>query len=248
MDTIELADAIAVPLGHVGMAHYFHPLAAERAAAAGTHPVFLYATGRGGVLGDVETSYVEETFFFFKDGMIASMYEKGKQSFTPNEAAIAALEVAYEIARKSLLEVDEQILEGFVDASNAIFASMPKGKFPLVDGYLSLKIDLDTDAEALFSAIVLRELRNAVHIEAIKAAGLTAAQACQLDKGGEAFELHGYGDDDRSEVTPELIAAREAAERDTSARMAALLEPLTDTQRAALLEGTKALAIVFPKA
>ena len=78
--------------------------------------------------------------------------------------------------------------------------------------------------------------------------GLTAAQACQLDKGGEAFELHGYGDDDRSEVTPELIAAREAAERDTSARMAALLEPLTDTQRAALLEGTKALAIVFPKA
>jgi hypothetical protein len=248
MDTTELADAIAAPISDIGMAHYFHPLAEERAAAAGSNRFFLYAIGRGGVLGDVETSYVEEQFFFFKDGMIAGMYEKGKQAFTPQEGAVAALEVAYELARTSLGEIDEDILVNFSEAARAIFGNVSKGAYPLVDGYLALRSDLDPDAEALFNAIVLRELRNSVHIDAVRAAGLTAAQACQLDKGGAAFALHGYGDEDRTEETAELVAAREEAERDTTARMVALLEPLSDAQREALLAGTTALATVFQKA
>ena len=85
--------------------------------------------------------------------------------------------------------------------------------------------------EAYYWSIVLRELRGGVHTDAVVAASLSAAEACQLDHGGMSFGLHGYGDDDRTEETEELVARRGAVEVDTSKRMAALLEVL-DTSSA----------------
>jgi len=247
MDSTQLADTLADPIGKIGMAYYFSPLAKERARAMGTNAYVLYAAGRGGVLGEATAVEVDDAFYFFKAGMIAAAVEKGHAVATPGEAAAAHLEVASEFARVHLASVGETTLRDFVDAARALADTLPTGRWPLVDGYLALRTVLDPDAEAYYWTIVLRELRCGVHLEATKAAGLTAAQSCQLDSFAGAFELHGYGDEDRSEVTDELRAARAAAEADTTARMAALLDVLTDAQRAALAQGAAALRTAIPE-
>jgi len=246
MNSLELADVIAEPIGKVGMAYYFCPLATERAEAAGSNAAYLYAAGRGGVLGDCDPTEVEEAFFFFNEGMVAHLTTKGRESFTPAEAAAAHLDVANEFARTTFGAIDEDVLVGFSSAAAAVLAAAPRGRWPLVDGYLALTASLDPDAEAYYWSIVLRELRGANHIDAVTAVGLTAAQACQLDSNPLAYPLHGYTDEQRSEATPELVAARAAAERDTSVRMAALFDVLDDAQRDALATGAAALFAALP--
>jgi hypothetical protein len=242
MDATALADHIAPPISKIGMAYYFSPQAKVRAEAMGTNAYVLYAAGRGGVLGDVEPAEVERAFHFFSDGMILSMIEEGRTVATPAEAAHAHLDVATEFARASLEGIPETVLRTFCDAAAALARSLPTGRWPLVDGYLALETPSDPDTEGYYWAIVLRELRCSVHIDATIAAGLSAAQSCQLDQSETAFALHGYGDGDRSEETDELIAARRTAERETTARMAELLEVLCVDQRLALGHGVDAMA------
>jgi hypothetical protein len=241
MDTATLAEKIATPIGQAGMAYYFCDDAKEAAKALGTSSFVLYGAGRGGVMGDVDPTEVDEAFCFFKEGMIAGLVVQGRAVATPDELADVHLEVAASFARATLASIDSGVLEGFVAAARALAGSLPTGRWPLVDGYLAKRRELDFAAEAYYWVIVLRELRCAVHQEAVFAAGLSPAEACQLDRGGSAFEIHGYADEDRSEETEELLERRAEADRDTAARMAALLEVLSEPQRQALAAGAKAI-------
>ena len=54
MDTLELADTIADPIGTVGMSFYFSPQAMARGEGLELDVVTFYAGGRGGVLGDID--------------------------------------------------------------------------------------------------------------------------------------------------------------------------------------------------
>ncbi len=241
MDSTELADLLTEPVGTVGMSYYFSPQAAARGETLGIDRFTFYAAGRGGVLGDRPVVEVGEAFFFFKPGMIGPMVEKGRAVVSSQVAASAHLDAASDFALATFGDVDIETLEAFSEAARTLAASLPRGKWPLVDGYLSMDAPSDPIAEAYYWSVVLRELRGAVHIAAVLAAGLTAAQACQLDKGGAFFEIHGYGDDDRTEITEELTGTRAAAERDTTKRMAALFDVLSDSQRSALAAGATLL-------
>ncbi len=86
----------------------------------------------------------------------------------------------------------------------------------------------------------MRELRGGVHIEAVRAVGLAASEACYLDDVG-SFKLHGYGDADVPTVTPALVAAKAAAEQATDEAMAARFEVLSEGERAALAGGVDAM-------
>jgi len=89
--------------------------------------------------------------------------------------------------------------------------------------------------------VILRELRGGVHREEVEAAGLTAAVACQFDRGDDYYRLHGYGDEDRVPGTPEVLAARASAEEATDRRMAELLAVLDEDRLAALVAGAEAM-------
>jgi hypothetical protein len=54
VDTLELADTIADPIGTVGMSIYFSPQAMTRGEGLELDVVTFYAGGRGGVLGDID--------------------------------------------------------------------------------------------------------------------------------------------------------------------------------------------------
>ena len=212
--------------------------------------ITFYAGGRGGVLGDVEAVEVDRIFYFFKTGLVASMVEKGRVGADRDTTVATHLDAANDYADATFGGIPTEVLRSFSSASRALAGSLPAGRWPLVDGYLAQPAPADAIHEAYYWAIVLRELRGGVHTDAVVDAGLSAAEACQLDRGGAYFGLHGYGDEDRTEETEELVARRLEAEADTSNRMAGLLEVLGDAQREALARGAIALhdAVTAPVA
>jgi hypothetical protein len=241
MDTLELAETIAAPIGTVGMSYYFSPQAIARGQGLELDVVTFYAGGRGGVLGDIDAVEVDRIFYFFKSGLVAGMVEKARVSADRAETVTTHMLAADDYADATFGAIPTEVLDGFSDAARALAATLPQGRWPLVDGYLALDVPDGPVHEAYYWSIVLRELRGGVHTEVVVAAGLTASEACQLDHDGAFFGLHGYGDEDRVEETEELRARRLAVEDETSAAMAALLGAITPAQRAALATGALAM-------
>jgi hypothetical protein len=241
MDALELTQAIAGPIGSMGAAYYFAPESAAVAERAGLDLGALYAAGRGGVMGDASPEEIEEVFHFFKPPMVSAMVRGAAATATPAQAADLALEGARSFGAARLAELDPAVRDAFADAGRAAIAAAPRGRWPLFDGYAE-RLDADDPGAAAYLVVVaLRELRGGLHTEAIKAAGIPAATACQLDPNPISFPLHGYGDDDRVEETGELLAAKQAAEEATDAGMVEILSKLSDPQRAALAAGVAAM-------
>ena len=241
MDTTTLADTLSEPIQTVGLSFYFSPQAIERGKAIDLDVVALYAAGRGGVLGDIDAKEVDEIFYFFKPGIVAGMVEKAR-GIAPRELAVAAhMDSAWDYAHASFGAVPPAVLDAFSSAASELVSSLPTGQWPIVDGYLALDVPTDTISKAYYWSIILRELRGGVHTDAVKAAAISAAEACQFDREGAFYQLHGYGDDDRVEETPERLERRKAIEADTSQRMASLIERLDSSQQTALLDGARAM-------
>ena len=80
-----------------------------------------------------------------------------------------------------------------------------------------------------------------MHTDAVKAAGLSPVTACQFNKDLDNFKRHGFSEEDMVEYTPEIEAQKAAAEAATTAQMAALFAPLSQTQLEAIVAGTNAL-------
>ena len=238
----EAAAAIADPLGTVaGATFYFSPQSSAQAAAIGIDVVTLYAAGRGAVLGDVAPSEVDEAFFFFKPGMIGALVEASRPIADVATVLGAHLAAADDFALATFGGVDPTVLADFDAAAATAVAGLPTGEWPLVDGYRAAAVPSLLPAAAFRRAILLRELRGGVHRQAVEAAGLTGAVACQFDRGDDYYRLHGFGDGDRVEGSPEVLAAKEAAEAATDIRMGELLAVLDAAGLDALVAGARAM-------
>jgi hypothetical protein len=250
MDTPELAETIADPIGTVGMSFYFSPQAIARGEGLELDVITFYAGGRGGVLGDIDAVGVDRIFYFFKTGLVASMVEKARVGADRQETVATHLDAANDYAAPTFGGIPLDTLQAFSAAARALADTLPNGRWPLVDGYLAQRVPGDPVHAAYYWSIVLWELRRGEHTEAVIAAGLSGAEACQLGHAGSYFALHGYGDEDRAEETEELVATRLAVEVETSNRMATLLEVLDGAQRSALAHGAIALheAVASPVA
>ena len=206
MDTLELADTIADPLGTAGMSFYFSPQAIAQGEGIELDVITFYAGGRGGVLGDIDAVEVDRIFYFFKSGLVASMVEKARAGADREETVSTHLDAANDYAAATFGAIPTEVLRAFSSAASALAGTLPTGRWPIVDGYLARPVPTNPVHEAYYWAIVLRELRGGVHTEAVVDAGLSGAEACQLDHGGAYFGLHGYSDEDRSDETEELVA------------------------------------------
>jgi hypothetical protein len=165
---------------------------------------------------------------------------------TPPSAAVGAARTtgaADDYAEATFADVDSATLGAFTDAVGALAATVPSGFWPLFDGYRSAPAATTAAGRAYRAAILLRELRGGVHTDAVKACGLSPATACQFnrDRDLDNFTLHGFSEDDMVEHTPDIEAQKADAEAATTAQMAALFAPLSQTQLEAIVAGTNAL-------
>lgn len=242
MDATTAASTIAGPLSDLAARFYFSPQAVARGEAIGLDVVSLYGAGRASVLGGVDPEAADAIFYFFKPGMVAAVVSRGRSLATEDAIATAHLGAADDYAEPTFADVDSATLAAFTNAVGALAATVPSGSWPLFDGYRSAPAATTTTAQAYRAAILLRELRGGVHTDAVKACGLAPATGCQFDRGLDNFKLHGFSEDDIVERSPEIEAQKTDAEAATTAQMAALCAPLSQTQLEAIVAGTNALA------
>lgn len=240
MNATTAASTIAGPIGNLGAGFYFSPQSVARGEAIGLDVVSLYGAGRASVLGGVDAEAADAIFYFFKPGMVAAVVTRGRSLASEDTIAAAHLGAADDYAESTFADVDSTTLAAFTDAVDALAATVPSGSWPLFDGYRSAPAPTTAAARAYRAAILLRELRGDVHTDAVKACGLAPAIACQFDL--DNFKLHGFSDDDIVELSPEIEAQKADAEAATTAKMAALLAALSQTQLEAIVTGTNALA------
>ena len=243
MDATAAAQTIAGPIGNLGAKFYFSKQAIAQGEAIGLDVVSLYGAGRASMLGGVDPETADAIFYFFKPGMIAAVVTRGRSLATEDAIATAHLGSADDYAEATFAAVDSATLGAFTDAVGALVATVPSGSWPIFDGYRSAPAAPTAAARAYRAAILLRELRFGVHSDAVKAAGLSPVAACQFNRDGDLdnFKLHGFSEEDMVEYTPEIEGQKAAAEAATTAQMAALFAPLSQTQREAIVTGTNAL-------
>jgi hypothetical protein len=240
MDTVELSDVTAEPTQVVGMSFYFDPLTVQRGDEMGLHRFQFYGLGRGGVLGDVDRSVVDDVFTFFHPRVYDFVWDLARDKAEPVPTAQACLEAAYAFADRTFGALDPELLSGYARAAQKVVASVEKGHHKLVDGYRQFAVPESPAHAAYLGAILMRELRGCVHIDAVHEVELTPSQACYL-QGLEVFKGHGYGDEDVPMVTPELEAKKANAEVLTSSMMADCFSVLDDDERTQLRDGALAM-------
>ncbi len=241
MDATTAASTIAGPLGHLAANFYFSKQAVARGEAIGLDVISLYGAGRASMLGGVDPETADAIFYFFKPGMIAALVSQGRSLASEDAIATAHLGSADDYAEASFAAVDSAALGAFTDAVGALVATAPSGSWLFFDGYRSAPAAPTATARAYRAAILLRELRFGVHTDAVKAAGLSPATACQFNKDLDNFKRHGFAEEDMVEYTPAIGAQKVAAEAATTAQMAKLFAPLSQTQLEAIVAGTNAL-------
>jgi hypothetical protein len=239
MDAMELADVTADPIQYVGMSFYFDPHTVERAGELGLHRYEFYGLGRGGVLGDVDSATVTEAFTFFHPAAVERFWG-ATQKADPAQTAEQYLQAAYEFADRTFGAVPTEVLARYAAAAHKVADGVEHGHHRLVDGYRQYAVPDDPAHAAYLGAILMRELRGCVHIDAVAAAGLTAVQACYLSDP-DNFRRHGYGEADVPEVTPDVQLRKAQAEEATSAAMAGYFSVLSDDERQQLCDGALAM-------
>lgn len=240
MNASELSDVTAEPIQLVGMSFYFAPSTAERAKTLGLNVYQFYGLGRGGVLGDADYDTVFDAFTFFSHPAMGMLWTASRALADPVASANAYLEAAYAYADDTFGALDVEVLGDFARAARKVADAVPAGHHALFDGYTKFPAPENPVHAAYLGAIMLRELRGGVHIDAVHEVVITPQEAAYLHDPS-VFKLHGYSDDDVPEVTPELEAKKARAEELTSRGVAAYFEVLSESERDTLAAGALAM-------
>jgi hypothetical protein len=240
MDTLELSQATAQPIQMVGQGFYFDPHTLERASELGLHRYQFYGLGRGGVLGDVDRSVVDDAFTFFHPRVYEFMWDNARDKAEPVATADAYVQSAYVFADNTFGALSVELLSGYAKATQKVIAGVQQGHHKLVDGYRQYQVPESPVHAAYLGAILMRELRGCVHIDAVAQVGLTPAQAIYLQNPDD-FKRHGYIDEEVPGASTDLDAKKKEAEVLTNSMMAHYFDVLDDDERQYLLDGAHAM-------
>ncbi len=215
------ATAAGGPIEQVGATWMLHPEQFEATTQAGYgHPFAGYFAGRGGVLGDVSADVVDATFAMFAPQVVATMWNMGVPVHGARGGAELYFRQAAEWAERHLAGVEG--LKRFAELGERVIASAPTLGLPLFAGWRSLPRVTTPAGHAFQVALILRELRGAIHVAALASAGVTPVQAHKLaGKPDEYIDMFGW-------PTPypdveDIKGLRDDVEDTTNARCAQIL-------------------------
>jgi hypothetical protein len=240
MNSTELADLVATPIQFIGMSFYFDAATRERAKELGLNSFEFYGLGRGGTLGDVDADVVTDAFTFFHPRSVDRMWTTAKTKASPTSVAQDYVQAAYAYADRTFGAVDRDVLTQFAMASHKVASAVERGHHLLVDGYRQFHVPTDPVHAAYLGAILMRELRGCVHIDAVREAGIEPAEAIYL-QDADLFKLHGYEESEIPEVTDDHQAKKARAEELTSTGVAHYFDVLSDDERQSLANGALAM-------
>lgn len=240
MNSTELANLVADPIQIVGMSFYFDPTTRERAKEVGLNSFEYYGLGRAGTLGDVNADVVVDAFTFFHPRSVDRMWTAAKLKGDPATIAQEYLQSAFSYADRTFGGIGDAVLASFAVAARKVANAVEGGHHLLVDGYKKFDAPSNPVHAAYLGAILMRELRGCVHIDAVSEVGLRPVEAIYLQDAG-LFKMHGYEDDEVPEVSDDLAAKREQAEVLTTAKMSVYFDVLSADERQDLADGALAM-------
>ena len=236
MEPRDVISAIAAPTGDIGAAAYFHPDTLARGKELGLDGFRFYFLGRGGVLGDVEPEVVVSAFGYFEPGLVAKMWNSGKERVAPRAAAREYLACNAALGRSRFADLDG--LDAYNAAAAAVVAATDLAGLALFAGIAGEPVPDDAPAAAIHHAVLLRELRGSAHLLAIRASGLPAAVAHAVKRPDD---LAAFGYADPPEITGEHRTALARAEELTDELLVPSFSVLDDGAAEALVAGTTAM-------
>jgi len=180
---------------------------------------------------------VHGAFGYFHPDLIAKMWTSASERVAPRDAARLYHRCAHDLGRAELADVDG--LEGFVDAATQIIGAVEGASLPLFTAMRAEPVPEDAPAAAMHQAMVLRELRGSVHLLALVAQGLDSAKAHAIKRPDDVIV---FGYETAPDVTDEDRATWQRAEDLTDELLVPAYGSLSDSQVAALVAGTTAMA------
>ncbi|TDD34375.1 hypothetical protein E1286_40950 [Nonomuraea terrae] len=202
----------------------------------------FYFRGRCGVLGECDADVVSAAAVFFPPDHVRQSWESGRK--LPVERAVELYaEACHAWARRKLDGRDgcariAELLQRVVENASPVGA-------PLFAGWRAVPLPGDAPARAVQLMHVLRELRGALHANAVIAAGLhplDATLAAEHDgtplgqRSGEMIARFFTWPEPYATPGPEVVARRAAVEETTDALMAEAFSVLSDGESDELIE------------
>jgi hypothetical protein len=225
-------------IGAMGSAFYFAEPTLERGKELGLKGFPFYILGRGGVLGDVDSSVVASAFGYFAPEVIRHRWDDARAIVDPRTAGREYFECSGAFGRNKLSGLEN--LDAFCDAAEAVNAAADPAGLALYAGISAEPLAVDPPARAMQLVTVLREFRGSVHLVAILAQ-LLEPRVAHFIRRPDFFGTFGYGPELVPEVTDEHRAQLAAADELTDRMVARAFSVLDGSQSDALISGLEAM-------
>lgn len=240
----ECVKGVAGPVGRLGGAWMFDAATDARGRELGLSTWSWYHCGRGGVLGDADSSVVVAAFGFFPPALQAEAWDNGVAVLPAQEIAGHYAQACSAWGRRVFGEGTGVAADRLADLLvTAMGAAEPAG-LPLFAGWRALLADGPTDGPGRLALAlqVAREHRGGNHLVAVVATGVHPLQAVMSGRYGaknaEFFEWPQPWPD--PSLAKEQMAEAEAV---TDRLVAPAYAALTADERAELTEGLRALRV-----
>lgn len=238
MNNDELVKAVCPLINDTGWAYYFVPDTVAKATELGLNGMEFYVLGRGGPMGNCDSSAVAAAFGYFNPTVIAKAWDGASAKVKPRDAGKAHLECSAQLGRAKLGSVAN--LEAFVKAADAVNNSADPDGLALYAAIRSEPLASDTAGRAMQLVTVLREFRGSAHLAAIRALGLTAKQAHFVKRPND-IKMFGWTPEDSPLIDDVVRAKMLEAEALTDKIVSPAYAVLDDDGRNALLAGAQAI-------
>jgi hypothetical protein len=188
LDAIRTAGAA---IGEAISVFMLNPDTFEKSLAAGyPDPFAAYFAGRGGVLGDATGTTVSAVFAVFEPNLTRSCWEKGVAVHDASKSCRLYWEQVADFGRTYLAGAEG--LDRIAALGEKVIAEAPEPGLPLYAGWRAMPLASDAPARALQVMFVLRELRAAVHFNALTISGLSPVEAHILNHGTDYAAFMGW--------------------------------------------------------
>jgi hypothetical protein len=238
MNPEELVTTACPKINAMGWAFYFVPETFARGEELGLDGISFYIMGRGGVLGDVESSVIASAFGFFNPTLVQSMWSAGVKIVAPRDAGHAYMDCCANFGRSRFKDVLG--LDAFCQAAGAVNDVADPFGLALYSGIMAEPLADDLPARAMQLVTVLREFRGSAHIVALRAKGLEPKVAHHIYRPGDGA-LFGWSEDEAPVISDEDRALGRDAETLTDRIVLPAYSVLDDAGRHSLVAGLEAM-------
>ena len=238
MTNDELIKQVCPLINDTGWAYYFTPTTMARGTELGLKGPQFYFIGRGGLLGNCDSTVVAAAFGYFNPEVIKRAWDSSCQVIEPLVAGRAHLECSAVTGREKLSNVGN--LDSFIAAADKVNDAANPEALALYSAFKNEPLVSDAPGRAMQLVSVLREFRGSAHLVAVRAMGLTGKQAHFIKRPND-IAMFGWSAEDAPHIDDEARRRLDEAERLTDQIIAPAFAVLNEKERSDLLAGATSI-------